>query len=265
VASHTNSQSILLRRLRVLVSLLALVNLVPRCTAQSPQPSPLAFDVASIKPNKSGGHTTRRIEPGSITVVDITLGEFIRMAYSLSNHQLSGPDWIIGSASTDRYDIIAKAAGPTSQQEMMLMLRTLLVERFHLTFHQETRDAPVYALTIAKSGPKLAPGDGGVKTTAKEADGRFDYKNWTMTDFANSLALIPAVGRPVIDHTGLTGAYSFKANLFELPTDVGKEGIGVGDALFSTLQDQLGLKLEPRKEPLEFLIIDHADKLPVDN
>jgi len=232
------------------------------------QTSPTAFEVASVKPNRSGGRTTRRIDPGKITYIDITLGEFIRMAYSLSYHQISGPGWIVNAASTDRYDVIASSAGPASRQEMMLMLRTLLVDKFHLALHNETRKVPMYALIVAKNGPKFKAGDGGAMSTGPSADGGYSFKNRTMSDFANSLSMMEVVGRPVLDRTGLEGRYSFNAKLSDVPKeasgpDVNDGGLSSG-VLFWALQD-LGLELEPRRDSVEFLVIDHAEKAPVEN
>jgi uncharacterized protein (TIGR03435 family) len=225
--------------------------------------------VASVKPNRTGGRTTRRIEPGKITYIDITLGEFLRMAYSLSYHQISGPDWIVNAGSQDRFDVIAGAAAPASKQEMMLMLRTLLVDRFHLTFHHESRKVPMYALIVAKNGPKFKAGDGGPMSTAPNAAGGFSFKNWTMPDLANSLSMMTVVGRPVLDRTGLKDSYSFDANLSDLPREAtgpdAKDAAVNSEAIFWTLQDQLGLKLEPRRDPVDFLVIDHADKVPIEN
>jgi len=238
------------------------------------QAASATFDVASVKSNRSGGHTTRKIDSGRITYIDITLGEFIRMAYGLSFNQLSGPNWAVEIGSADRYDVLGSAAGPASKEELMLMLRTLLVERFHLVFHRESRQVPVYALVVAKGGPKFNSSDGGAMTTVPDTapDGTpgFLLKNWTMSSFANSLSIINVVGRPVLDRTGLEGSYTFKANLSDRRkqaasgADSGGSVVPDSDALFSTLQE-LGLKLESRKEPVEFFVIDHADKLPVAN
>ena len=236
---------------------------------QSDQISSAAFEVASVKPNRSGGPTTRNIATGEIVFIDITLGEFIRMAYGLSYHQLSGPDWVVNTASSDRFDVVARASGPASKQEMMLMLRTLLVDRFHLAVHDETRKIPMYALVIAKNGPKFKEGDGGAKSTSRDAAGGFSFKNWTMYDLANSLSMMAIVGRPVLDRTGLAGSYSFTANLSDLPKEAtgtdAKEAAVNSDAIFSNLERELGLKLEPGRDPVQLVVIDHADKLPVPN
>lgn len=241
----------------------------PTTQAQSQALARREFEVASVKPNWSGGRTTRRIEPGRITYIDVTLGEFIRMAYGLSYHQISGPDWIVNVGSSDRYDVIATAAGPASKDEIMLMLRTLLVDRFQLAFHHENREVPTYALIVAKNGPKLKAGDGGARSTTPDGAEGLSFKNWTMSDFANSLSLMAVVGRPVLDRTGLRGSYSFSANLYDLSNEASgpdlKNAALNSDAIFSTLQEQLGLKLEPRKDLVEFLVIDHADKTPMAN
>jgi uncharacterized protein (TIGR03435 family) len=233
------------------------------------QTAAAAFEVASVKPNRSGGRTTRRIEPGKIAYRDITLGECIRMAYNLSYRQISGPDWIVNAASADRYDVIASAAGPASKQEMMPMLRTLLFDKFHLAIHHEARKVPMYALIVMKNGPKFNAGDGGATSTSPDGAGGFAFRNWTMSDFANSLSMMTVVGRPVLDHTGLKGSYSFNAKLSDVPPEAGgpdgKDSALNSDAIFWALQDQLGLKLEPRKDPVDFLVIDHADKVPVEN
>jgi uncharacterized protein (TIGR03435 family) len=78
------------------------------------------------------------------------------MAYGLSYHQISGPDWIVNAASTDRYDVTASAGGPSSKQDLKQMLRTLLVDRFHLAVHHESRMVPMYALIVAKNGPTVS-------------------------------------------------------------------------------------------------------------
>jgi uncharacterized protein (TIGR03435 family) len=151
----------------------------------------------------------------------------------------------------------------------MLMLRTLLADRFHLAFHHEARKAPMYALVVAKSGPKFKTGDGGAASTAPDSDGGFSFQNWTMADFANSLSMMAAVGRPVLDRTGLEGSYSFHAKLSGVSkgasgADAADDAVN-GDVIFWDLEDQLGLKLEARKDAVDFLVVDQADKAPVGN
>ena len=103
----------------------------PSLAQSQAEATPQAFEAASVKPNRAGGVTTRHIEPGTITYLNITLGEFIAMAYGVKHYQLSGPDWIVNYGSTDRYDVIAKAAGAVSAEPLQRMLGPLLLERFH--------------------------------------------------------------------------------------------------------------------------------------
>ena len=231
--------------------------------------APPTFEVASVKLHKGGGGTTRRIEPGTITYLSITLGEFIEMAYGIKHYQLSGPDWIVSFGSSDRYDIIAKAASPVGPEQLKPMLRPLLAERFHLAFHRMTRVFPVYALVVAKGGPKIKPGDGGEESVAPRDAGGSSYRNYPMADLAYSLSLMASVGRPVLDRTGLQGGYSFDADLYDLPKDLNpaqlKDAIVNSDAFFNTLPEQLGLRLKSERAPLEILVIDNADKIPTEN
>jgi uncharacterized protein (TIGR03435 family) len=206
--------------------------------------------------------------------LDTALGEFITMAYGLKRYQVSGPDWIMNADRSGRYDLVATTGSPVSADEIKRMLGPLLVERFHLAFHRETRELPVFALVVAKGGPKFKqPGDGGgALPPTPDGTGGFSYKNWSMATLVDWLSVLPSVGRPVIDRTSIDGRYSFNANLFDLPKDASpldmKVAIGrsdAGDVLFSTLPEQLGLKLEAQKAPIEMIVIDHADKVPVEN
>jgi len=230
------------------------------------------FEVASVKPvvqDWASRGTTRRIELGSITYLNITLGEFITMAYGIKHYQLSAPSWIVDWGSSDRYDVVAKAAGPASKEDIQKMLGPLLAERFHLLIHRETQELPVYALVVARKGPKFKPGDGGALSMAPADDGGFHYKNYTMEALAESLSLMTSMGRPVIDRTGLKGTYSFDANIYNLTKGMSaaewRDAQVKSDAIFSTLPDQLGLKLEAQKAPIEIIVVEHADKVPVDN
>jgi uncharacterized protein (TIGR03435 family) len=119
------------------------------------------FEVASVKVHQGGGGTTREIKPGTMRYLNITLGEFIMMAYGVKRYQITGPDWAVNNASSDRYDIVAKAAGNDPPGQMRQMIGPLLSERFRLQFHRETRELPVFALIVAKGGPKFKEGDGG--------------------------------------------------------------------------------------------------------
>ena len=238
------------------------------------------FEVASVKVNPAvGGRTTRLIEPGKITYLNLSLGEFIALAYNVKHYQISGPEWILNYRSDNRYDVIAKADNLVSAEQLKRMLEPLLAERFHLVVHRENRELPVYALVVDKGGPKFKRGDGGAPQSYPDGSGGLIYQNISMEALADGLSnFMGAVdGRPVLNRTGLPDAYTFKANLYGLPA-----GLGPGEQkqmaqqkmdttsrednpVFTALQDQLGLKLESQKAPLEILVIDHADKIPTAN
>lgn len=227
-----------------------------------------AFEAASVKPHTGMRDRTRTIEPGRITCLDISLGELILMAYGVKPYQISGPDWIWDI----RYDVVATVGRAVGVQEVKRMLGPLLAERFHLVFHRETRELPVFALLVAKGGPKFKePGDGGESTVRPDGTGGLSFKNISMDDLAGWLSL-PSLGRPVIDRTSLAGSFSFDANLFNVekgapPGDLKRTMVSsdAGDTLRETLPEQLGLKLEAQKAPLEILVIDHAEKVPTGN
>jgi uncharacterized protein (TIGR03435 family) len=196
------------------------------------------------------------------------------MAYGLKQYQISAPDWIMNADRSGRYDVVATAGRPVSSDEIKRMLGPLLVERFHLAFHRETRELPVFALVLAKGGPKFKqPGDGGgALPPSPDGEGGFLYKNWSMATLADWLTGLPSLGRPVIDRTGLEGRYSFNANLFNFPKGISPDEMKMGlrnsdasDAIFSALADQLGLMLESQKAQTEILVVDHTDKVPIEN
>ncbi|HEY2383543.1 MAG TPA: TIGR03435 family protein [Terriglobia bacterium] len=233
---------------------------------------PPAFDAASVKIHKGGGGTTREIGPGSLRYLNITLGELITMAYGGKTYQIAGPDWAVNNASSDRYDIIAKADGNVPPDQIRRMIGPLLAERFNLEFHRETREMPVYALTVLRGGPKFKEGDGGESNVGPDGKGGISFKNYPMDALVTLLSNMPAVGRSVVDRTGLGGKYTFTANLFETPSGiadvkaaVGADGDPVSSPVFSNVQLQLGLKLEAMKSPIDMIVIDHVEKTPTEN
>ena len=234
------------------------------------QPAPRGqFEVASVKPNSRGGGTTRRIEPQGLTYLNITLGEFIQMAYGLKHYQVRGDDWIT-TGGGNRYDIVAKAAAPASETELQTMLAPVLEDRFHLKTHRETRQLPVYVLVQSKGGAKLKEGDGGQQYVIPAPGGGFRFQNYPMAAFVNMLMAMRSVGRPVIDRTGLAARYTFTANLQDLPAgargdDLKRAVVESDTAVFGALEDQLGLKLTPAREPIDLLIVDHADRVPTED
>jgi len=230
-----------------------------------------SFEVASVKIHQGGGGTTREIEPDGLRFLNITLGEFINMAYGGKRYQIAGPEWAVNNASSDRYDIVAKASGSVPADQLRKMIGPLLSERFKLQFHRETRELPVYALTVLKGGPRFKEGDGGESSAYPDGKGGVSFKNYPMEALANLLSNMPAVGRAVVDRTGLSGKYTFTANLTDAPAGADiKAGLGadadpVSSPISSNLQLQLGLKLEAIKAPIEMMVIDHIEKTPTEN
>ncbi len=231
-----------------------------------------AFEAASVRLHPEAGERDRpSVEPGRIRCLDSTLGELIAMAYGVKPYQILGPSWIVNASVT--YDVVATAGKPVPVEEVKRMLRPLLAERFHLVFHRETRELPVFALLVGKGGPKLKePGDGGESSIRPDGQGGLSFENVSMEDLADWLTRLRSMGRPVVDHTSLAGSFSFHANLFNLDKGTPPDGLkpamfndDAADTLRATLPDQLGLKLEPQRATIEILVIDHADKVPTEN
>jgi bla regulator protein BlaR1 len=228
------------------------------------------FEVATIKPTHYVGgplHVTTKIEAAGIDFESVTLRQCIQRAYGVKTYQVAGPAWI----STERYTILAKAAGPAKEAQLMLMLRTLLADRFKLVSHNEARDMPIYALVVAKNGPKMkeSKGEG---ATQIDGDGEgLIAERASMGTFAG--ALRQQVDRPVLDDTGLKALYDFKLVFSADATSPNRAASGDPAAtdpggkpsIFTALQEQLGLKLEARRAPVDVIVVDRAEKEPIGN
>ena len=225
--------------------------------------APLVFEAASVKVNQTGDESTHIGHTGgTLTITNATLKYCILRAYGIADAQVSGPTWL----DTLRYDIVAKSADDAVQDRHTLRLQALLAERFHLGVHRETREMTVYALTVAKGGPKFAalPGEHTGEGDVASGPGQMTAKAATMDHFASFLAGPRAdLRRVVVNQTGLDGAYSFR--LAWTPEGARAPGADAPPLLPSALEEQLGLKLETRRAPVEILVIDHADKVPVAN
>ena len=235
-----------------------------------------AFEVASIKPNVSGAaNRTIHPTPGRLSIFNLTLKDLVRYAYQVRDFQVSGgPSWI----NSDQYDIEAKAEGNPSQDQMRLMLQALLQDRFELALHHDTKELPIYELTVAKGGLKLQPLKPGDCMTYdpnnppepghKNSDfcgnlsngrGSFDGTSASMADVASMLSY--PLGRTIVDKTGIEG--KFRVHLTFAPDEVAggpAASPDAGPSIFTALQEQLGLKLESAKGPVEVLVIEHVQK-----
>jgi len=236
-----------------------------------------SFDVASVKPNTDPGDrisinlgTARH---GEVTLNNTNMNDCIRFAYGLSsNEQISGPLWM-GDYKI-RFDIDAKAPPDTPRDTLLLMLRRLLAERFHLALHGEPKPVAHYEIEVAKGGPKLPASGEEISRLVSYGRGLLDYRHIPMATFAVLLAR--QLKQPVLDRTGLNGAFDVK--LEWRPDDPQPITRGPDPAsqpedreiesrpdLFHAIQAQLGLKLTSSKSPIEVLVIDHADQVPVGN
>src|SRR5581483_5706223 len=209
-----------------------------------------SFDAASVKVSATpDGHTSSHSGPGGVEMSNVTLRFLITRAYRIVDPEVFGPAWI----DEDRYNIIAKSPAGVPETQIPDMLRTLLAERFKLAVHREKRELPVYALGVAKKGPKLTKADPTEPEPGMSSSyGTVSGRAVTMTRLAGFLAA-PYVnlGLPVLDQTNLEGIFNFDLKWTpERPLD-GKNENRAPDPnapppLFIALEEQLGLKLEKR-------------------
>jgi uncharacterized protein (TIGR03435 family) len=245
----------------------------------------MAFELASVRPfNPSaprsgpviegvirfgpGTADPERIEAGAITVQIL-----LREAYGVLTDQISGPGWL----SDNLYQVAAKVPPGATREQMNVMLQNLLAERFKLVLHREKRSFQTWDLVVARNGPKFK------ETADPNAQPRLDFQRhtytaypiWqlisqiaanlgTPTSFGDSGLRTSAPAR-IANKTGLTGKYDFTFE-FEGSIGLGPDADAVaGQSLFTALQEQLGLRLEAKKDLLDVLVIDHIEKVPTGN
>ncbi len=267
--------------------------------AALPPPPPAEFDVADIKVSAPDAPTMGRLQPsGRLDFQGYTMKQLVTLAWNISDDELlaGAPRWF----DTTKYSIVAKASEATGDQgfnfdDLRLMVRALLTERFKMATHLEDRPVAAYALLVADK-PKLQPADPAHRSKCQDAaaaPGQKDPReanpvfnvwktcqNVTMAEFAEDLStLAPSYLRePVVDATGLAGAWDLTLywSSFNIVHSAGPGDAGAGGtlgasapsgalSLFDALQKQLGLKLELRKRPMPVLVIDHIDEQPSDN
>jgi uncharacterized protein (TIGR03435 family) len=231
----------------------------------SAQSAPASFEVASVRPcelNKSdsGPRPGVSIAGNRVTAAQ-TFEKLVEFAYDVKQYQVTGaPDALARGA----YCIAAKTDGdrPSTLDDVRPMLQNLLSERFQLKLRHETKELPVYTLVVGASGPKLKESASGTKYAARVTRAK-DPKQLQLTASSDTMpqfaqAISSYTDRPVVDKTGLTGHYDFKLDWF---LDSKNSAVDPGGpTVFTAVQQQLGLKLEPRKAPVDILIIDHAEK-----
>ena len=263
-----------------------LAALLASAAAWSQSTAPLSFEVASVKPvPPHEARTWRRptVGPDKIEFYNVTLWYCVSFAYHMKSYQMSGPDWLRDA----RYDIVAKGPAGTRREDLPEMMHTLLRERFRLHAHQETRDIPVLVLALGKDGSKLkdaAPesgdGQGGAQVgmSASESGGeRLEIRGGGISTLVNTLTGL--LGRPVVDKTGMTGRYDFILE-FSRSETAGPNATGgfneppplpppppgaePGVSIYTSIQ-QLGLKFVAQKLPMNVLVVDGADRVPIEN
>ena len=260
--------------------------------------SPKKFEVASVRRAEipanafgvpvfpvTGGVGTG--EPLRITYRGTWLPPLIAEAFGVRSDQVTGPAWL----RTERYDIVANIPQGATKDDFKLMLADLLRERFRLQFHMDSKARPIYALHVGNNGPKLKPSERRTDDAIAPSLGSVDaegcpivspnYKGmvsrpaagvmcWTARDVAIAdLARLleqPAGGRPIVDETGLTSRYDFKIR-YQFLGRGGDVGAAADPAptVFTAVEEQLGLKLEPTTRSLPALIIDSIEREPTEN
>jgi uncharacterized protein (TIGR03435 family) len=252
----------------------SLVQAPARAQSQANGAARPQFEVASLKPGQPilGDKIYTNlgsVSHGTLTLTNTSLADCLRYAFGLtSNDQLSGPDWI--KSKVVRFDIVAKAPPDTPLGQIRLMLQTLLTDRFLLALHREQKELSYVALMIGKKGPKLQEA-----IPDSDASGNKFLIGQIVSNHISTMTLATVLsrftGQTILDMTRLTGEYDLKLN-WTPETALGRgadAGVSMdadtGPTLFAAVEQQLGLKLEVRKGPVEIIVIDHAEKVPVQN
>lgn len=255
------------------------------------------FEVASVRPHAVGvrGALGARggvgtDDPERVAYNGFTLKALLGDAFNLKHYQILGPDWL--DADQYRYDINAKIPKDTTKEQFRSMLQHLLVERFQVTLHREMREVAAYNLVVGKNGPKIkvsgvnsATVGGALEGTAKDScpkvpidkgpDVRLSVSSKGLCYVAVQQPIAKladflggSLARPVADKTGLTGVYDYslfystEGTFIDRAVRPDSEG---APYVTTAVQEQLGLKLEPGKTQVDFLIVDRADKTPIEN
>ncbi|HEY0760556.1 MAG TPA: M56 family metallopeptidase [Acidisarcina sp.] len=237
--------------------------------------APAEFDVATIKPSKPDSPGKMfRVNGREFSTLNTTLNDLMNFAYGLHPRQIVGaPAWM----DSDKFDLLAKPAGEgqPDDKQWKSMVQKLLAERFKLTYHQDKKDLSVYALTLAKTGPKMDKSTGdpkGLPALFFTQLGVLNVRNSSMGAFAQ-LMQSAVLDRPVVDQTGLAGNYDFVLKWTPDESQFGGMGVKVPPPtedpnapppLFTAIQEQIGLKLDPSRAAVDVFVIDHVEK-PTEN
>jgi len=222
----------------------------------------IAFEVASIKPappQELGRTSVRRsTDKARLNYMNVSLMDLVTDAYRVQPREVVGPDWL----DSVRYDVLAKLPEGAKGDQIPEMLQSLLVERFGLKAHQDSKEMSMYALIVGKGGSKMKKAEkaGGMGSNSKNGRVHMTVKA-TMDDFAKNLS--GRLDRPVVDQTGLEGAWEFELDyLTDGAENAAAEAL---PTIYTAMQDQLGLKLNPTKGAVRMVVVDHIDKVPAEN
>jgi uncharacterized protein (TIGR03435 family) len=233
------------------------------------------FEIASVKPSRLSGEGRYRetisANPGTLIMHNVSLKSAFQWAYRMKEYQVSGPAWL----GDERYDISAKAAVTTDEEQIHAMLQNLLTDRFKIALHHEKKDLPTYMLLVAKNGPKLASGNPDGKSVLQPKRIGLAARDTSLSEVADFLTQMATRMNlpPVVDMTGLAGRYNFTVDatgfmqsvVGDRQGNVAPEPLAIVTGVQEILQDQLGLRTELRKAPTDVLIVDQAEKLPTEN
>jgi len=224
--------------------------------AQTQSPPRQEFDVASVRPSqisRTGGEGSGRervaVSPKGVNLINASLSFCIQWAYRVKFYQVSGPDWL----TRERYDVVAKTEEPSRPAQLMNMMQVLLGDRFRLRIRRESRIMPIYELVAPPGGVKLQRSEPDQVSGMNVVNGSFVFHRITLQEFAAQLSDFAAFDRPVLDRTGMEGY--FDITLGSAATATRNEP----DSMFFAVE-AVGLRLNPRKGPIEILIVDHAEK-----
>jgi len=225
------------------------------------------FEVASVKVPQAVFGQPYEINLGTfqhdtVTLTNVSLADCIRFAYGLSSdYQLSGPDWI--TSKELRYDIVAKKPPDATREQVFQMMQTLLAERFKLALHHEQRMLSYYALQLGRGGPKMPAASDDKASAPIGVQGQLRIISNRMPMSSVVTVLSRYMRAFVVDETGLAG--DFEVKLVWTPDDRPIPEDQRGSSVFTAVEEQLGLRLVSKKGPMGVLVVDRAEKIPVEN
>jgi len=243
------------RRFAAGIGLLVIASALLACSAQAQS----AFSVAVIRPSSEEVKFERDgktdTQPGHLVMKDVTVQTCIKWAYGVQRAEVVGPD----SLEQDRYDIEAKAEEPVKDEQLKLMLQTLLAQRFGLKFHREKKELKGYAMTLIKPSTKLHPSEGDGKMFRENSANGTVAKFITMQEFADFMA--GPLEAPVQNQTGLQGKYDLVLDFTKyIPMEAHSMSPEFTGVIFAAMQGELGLKLQSEKITVDVMVVDHVEK-----